>query len=119
MQCHLFHWITESPLGGFQILTGNTAASDVTDLDAFDQCKNYTADAPVGQTLNVACDVTRLARYVAIVRRASDVKLHFCEVEVLGAVGESCSLANVLAALGEFAALGESVQPCVSLGSLV
>ena len=76
-----------SPLGGFHILTGSTAAYDVTDLDSFDQCKHYTDDTLVGESLTISCDVTRLARYVAIIRRASDVRLHFCEVEVLAALG--------------------------------
>ena len=82
---HVF--VSTAALGGFQVLTGNTAASDVTDFNSFAQCKNFTGDAPAGQSLTISCDVTNLARYVAIVRRASDVKLHFCEIEVLTALG--------------------------------
>ena len=77
------HFNLESPLGGFHILTGSIAVSDVTDLDSFNQCKHYTDDTLVGESLTIPCDVTRLARYVAIVLRQSDVKLYFCDVEVL------------------------------------
>ena len=78
-----FHLILESPLGGFHVLTGSTPVSDVSDLDSFDQCKHYTDDTFVGESLTITCDVIRLARYVAIVRRQSGVKLHFCDLEVL------------------------------------
>ena len=78
-----FHLILESPLGGFHVLTGSSAVSDVADLDSFDQCNHYADDTLVGESLTITCDVALLARYVAIVRRQSGVKLHFCDVEVL------------------------------------
>ena len=77
-------------LASFDVLVGQHAAADVTGLDAFTLCHDYSGSTQAGATETIDCDDDSLqGRYVAIIRRASDVTLHFCEIEIVGVPGKS------------------------------
>ena len=78
---------SETVLADFEVLLGYNAAYDVTDLDSYTLCHHFTGATEAGATMSINCDVRQQARYVAIVKRASDVKLHFCEISVLSTIG--------------------------------
>ena len=85
IEISLYVWKTA--LSSFDVLVGQHAASDVTGLDAaFTLCHSYSGSTQVGAIEKIDCDNdSHQARYVAIIKRASDVILHFCELEVVGA----------------------------------
>ena len=79
----------ETALSSFDVLVGQHAASDVTGLDAaYTTCHSYSGSIQAGVIEMIDCDESHQARYVAIIKRASDVILHFCEVEVVGVPGK-------------------------------
>ena len=81
---------------GLDVLLGQHAASDVTGVDdAFTLCHRYGGGATsqvAGEPEKIDCDVAAShvnnTRYVALVRRGTDVTLQFCELEVLAVSGE-------------------------------
>ena len=89
----MLHVVTTA-LSSFDVLVGQHAASDGTGLDvaAFTLCHRYNRSAPQGEIEKIDCDdddATRQGRYVAVIKRGSDVILHFCELEVIGSPGKA------------------------------
>ena len=80
----------ETALTDFDVSVGPHAASDVTGLDAFTLCHRYSGSLPVaGSVTAINCDNDSLqGRYVAVIRRDTDVTLQFCELEVVAAAGD-------------------------------
>ena len=82
----------ETALARFDVLIGQHAASDVTSLDAaFTLCHHYGGSLPsANYTVAIICDDdSQRGRYVAVIRRGTDVTLAFCELEVTVAPGDS------------------------------
>ena len=77
----------KTALASFDVLVGQYAASDATGLDAFTECHSYSGSTQAGVIEIINCDEAHQARYVAIIKRASDVTIHFCELEVVSAPG--------------------------------
>ena len=81
-------------------MLGQHAASDVTGLDdAFTLCHRYggggaASQVAAGEPEKIDCEAAAShvnnTRYVALVRRGTDVTLQFCELEVLAVSGEHC-----------------------------
>ena len=81
----------ETALARFDVLVGQHAASNVTGLGAFTLCHHYDGSLPSGNsTAAIICDDdSQRGRYVAVIRRGTDVTLAFCELEVTVAPGDS------------------------------
>ena len=77
-------------LASFDVLVGQLAASDVTGLDAFTLCHHYSGSLPAAEYIaEIPCDDgSHQARYVAVIRRGTDVTLQFCELEVVATSGD-------------------------------
>ena len=79
----------KTALSSFEVSVGQQAASDVTGLDAaYTLCHDYSGTVQAGVIETIACDESHQARYVALIKRASGVTLHFCELEVIGGPGK-------------------------------
>ena len=84
--------VMETALASFEVLVGQHAASDVTGLDTYTRCHHHSGSIPAGATEKIDCDDDSLqGRYVAVIKRDSDVTLEFCELEVATAPGSDTS----------------------------
>ena len=98
--CLLCVFFLETALTSFDVLLGRQhAASDVIttglDVDAFTLCHRYNVSSSAAAGMNstammISCDDddSLQTRYVAVIRRGTDVTLQFCELEVVAAAAQ-------------------------------
>ena len=95
----LLCFFLETALTSFDVLLGRQhAASDVItglDVDAFTLCHRYNVSSSAAAGMNssamkISCDDddSLQTRYVAVIRRGTDVTLQFCELEVVAAAAQ-------------------------------